>query len=97
MIELKKAITIAKEFISEVFEQSDEVILDSAKSEENYWLVKFRVPLKIKPVNSLQNMLGINARIFYKTVKIDKKGKVIGILDEDLPNHQTSEIQVQAI
>ncbi len=97
MIEIKDAIKIGKEFILEVYENPDEVILDSAGSDEKNWLIKFRLPLNIKPINSLQNVLGINKRIFYKTVKIDENGKVVGIIDEDLPTGQSSEIQPQTV
>ena len=76
MIELKDAIAKGKEFISEVYGEPDEVTLESAEFEKTGWLIKFRIPLPIKPINSLQNVLGINRRIFYKTVKIDKKGKI---------------------
>jgi hypothetical protein len=97
MIELKDAIEKAKEFISEVYGQPEEVTLESAKPKKTYWLIKFRIPLSIKPINSLQNVLGINKRIFYKTVRIDKKGKVVEILDEDLPTSQSPEIQPQTV
>jgi hypothetical protein len=95
MIELKKAIDIGKSFILDVYEKPEEVILDSANKSENNWLLKFRVPLKIEPINSLQNVLGINKRIFYKTVKVDENGDVIGIIDEDLPKGQASDSQLQ--
>jgi hypothetical protein len=95
MIELKKAIDIGKSFILDVYEKPEEVILDSANKSENNWLLKFRVPLKIQPINSLQNVLGINKRIFYKTVKVDENGDVIGIIDEDLPKGQASDSQLQ--
>jgi hypothetical protein len=97
MIELKDAISKGKEFLLEVYGQSEEVILDSAKPDNDFWLVKFRVPLSIKPINSLQNVLGINKRIFYKTVKVDKNGKIIEILDADLPENQTTDIQPQTV
>ena len=97
MIELKDAIVNGKEFLIEVYGQPDEILLDSAKSDENYWLIKFRVPINIKPINSLQNVLGINKRIFYKTVKIDEGGKIIEIINEDLPQNQTTDIQPQAV
>lgn len=97
MIEIKEAIKIGKEFIREVYEDADEVILDSADSSNNNWSVKFRVPLSIKPINSLQNALGINKRIYYKTVKIDENGKITGVVDEDLPKVQTPEIQTETV
>lgn len=97
MIELKDAISKSKEFLLEVYGQPEEVILDSAKPDNDYWLVKFRVPLSIKPINSLQNVLGINKRIFYKTVKVDENGKIIEILDADLPENQSNDIQPQTI
>ena len=97
MIELKDAITKSKEFLFEVYEQPEEMILDSAKSADNYWLIKFRVPLNIKPINSLQNVLGINKRIFYKTVKVDQEGNIIEIIDEDLPHNQTIDIHPQTV
>ena len=96
MIEIKEAIKIGKEFLLEVYENPEEVVLNSVGLSENMWLVTFRVPLNVKPINSLQNILGVNKRIFYKTVKIDEKGNVIGIIDEDLPTGQSSEIQPQA-
>ena len=96
MVEITEAIKTGKKFINEVYENSDEVILDSADSDENIWLIKFRVPINIKPINSLQNIIGINKRIFYKTVKIDEEGKVIGIVD-DLPKSQDSEIQSETV
>lgn len=97
MVEIKEAIKIGKNFIQEVYENSDEVMLDSADSRENMWLVRFRVPISIKPINSLQNIIGINKRIFYKTVKIDEEGNVIGIADDDLPTVQSSEIQTETV
>ncbi len=97
MVEIKEAIKIGKNFIQEVYENSDEVMLDSADSRKNMWLVKFRVPISIKPINSLQNIIGINKRIFYKTVKIDEEGNVIGIADDDLPAGQSSEIQTETV
>ncbi|CAN5367345.1 hypothetical protein BH20ACI1_BH20ACI1_15440 [soil metagenome] len=97
MVEIKEAIKIGKNFIQEVYENSDEVMLDSADSRENMWLIKFRVPISIKPINSLQNIIGINKRIFYKIVKIDEEGNVIGIADDDLPTVQSSEIQTETV
>jgi len=97
MIELKDAIAKGKEFLLEVYEQPEEIILDSAKSDDNYWLMKFRVPLNMKPINSLQNALGINKRIFYKTVKVDENGNIIEIIDEDLPQNQSVDIQPQTL
>jgi hypothetical protein len=95
MIELKQAIKTGKEFLNEIYGQPEEIILDSAKPDENYWLIKFRIPLNIKPINSLQDVLGINKRIFYKTVKINENGEVIEIINEDLPQNQTTDIQSQ--
>ena len=86
-----------KEILLEVYGQPEELILESAKSDENYWLVKFRMPLNIKPINSLQNALGINKRIFYKTVKIDENGEIVEIIDEDLPQNETTDIQPQTV
>lgn len=96
MVELKDAITNGKAFIFEVFDKPEEIILDSANREDSYWLVKYRVLLNIKPLNGLQNVLGISKRIFYKTVKIDENGEIVGILDEDLPRNSTSDKQPQA-
>lgn len=96
MVEIKEAIKIGKNFIQEVYENSDEVILDSADSRENMWLIKFRVPLSVKPLNSLQNIIGINKRIFYKTVKIDEEGNIVAVAD-DLPTSQSSEIQTETV
>jgi hypothetical protein len=97
MIDLKDAIEKGREFLVEVYKQpnndNDGVILDSAKPENKYWLIKYRVPLSVKPINSLQNVLGISKRIYYKTVKIDKKGNVLEIIDEQLPKFVDSEIQ----
>jgi CBS domain containing-hemolysin-like protein len=92
MIELRDAIAKGKEFLLEVYGQPEEIILDSAKSDDNCWLVKFRVP-----INSLQNVLGINKRIFYKTVKVDENGEIIEIIDGDLPQDQPTDIQPQAV
>ena len=97
MIENKKAIKIGKDFLLEVYENSEDIILNSFSLAENTWLVTFRVPLSIKPINSLQNVLGVNKRIFYKTVKIDEEGNVFGIIDEDLPTGQSSEIQTESV
>ena len=97
MIDIKEAIAKGKEILSEIYGQPEELLLDSAKSDDDFWLVKFRVPLIIKPVNSLQNILGINKRIFYKTVKVDQAGNIIEIIDEDLPQQQTTDIQPQTI
>jgi hypothetical protein len=97
MIELKKAIDIGKNFILDVYEKPEEVILDSANKSENYWLLKFRVPLNIKPINNLQNVLGINKRIFYKTVKLDENGEVIGVIDAELPKTQPVEVETQPV
>ena len=97
MIELRDAIAKGKEFLLEVYGQPEEIILDSAKSDDNCWLVKFRVPLNIKPINSLQNVHGINKRIFYKTVKVDENGEIIEIIDGDLPQDQPTDIQPQAV
>jgi len=97
MIELKEAIANGKEFLNEIYGQPEEIILDSAKSDDSHWLIKFRIPLNIKPINSLQNVLGINKRIFYKTVKINQEGKIIEIIDENLPNNQTADIQPQPV
>lgn len=93
MIELKDAIAKGKDFLLEVYEKPEGIILDSAKSDDNYWLVKFRVPLNMKPINSLQNALGINKRIFYKTVKVNENGNITEIIDEDLPQNQSVDIQ----
>ena len=97
MIEIKDAIVKSKVFISEVYDQSDELLLDSAKSDGNKWLVTFRVPLIIKPINNMQQLIGMNKRIFYKTVIIDETGSIIEIKDEDLPNSQAQEILAEAI
>lgn len=97
MIEIKEAVRIGKEILLEVYENPDEVVLNSVDLSENMWLVTFRVPLSIKPINSLQNVLGINKRIFYKTVKIDKEGNVLGIVDEDMPKKQLSEIRPESV
>ena len=90
MIELKKAINIGKEFLFEVLDKPEELILDSANLSDNFWLIKFRVPLSVTPIHSLQNILGVNKRIFYKTVKIDDEGNVMGIIDEELPLYPKS-------
>ena len=96
MIELKKAINIGKEFLFEVLDKPEELILDSANLLDEFWLIKFRVPLKVTPINSLQNVLGVNKRIFYKIVKIDEEGNVMGIIDEELPLYpKNSSIQTQ--
>jgi hypothetical protein len=97
MIEIKDAIKIGKDFLLEIYEKTpEEVVLNSVGSFENMWLVTFRVYLNVKPINSLQNILGVNNRIFYKTVKIGEDGNVVGFIDEDLPTGQSSEIQPQA-
>jgi hypothetical protein len=95
MIELKEAVKIGKEFILDVYDKPDDVILDSAKPLETNWLVRFRVPLNFKPINSLQNVLGVNKQIFYKTIKIDDRGKVIEIIDEAPPAGNSNELQMQ--
>jgi hypothetical protein len=95
MIELKEAVKIGKEFILDVYDKPEEVVLDSAKPSETNWLVRFRVPLNFKPINSLQNVLGVNKRIFYKTIKIDDGGKVIEIIDEAPPTGNANELQMQ--
>lgn len=97
MIELKKAIANGKEFLNEIYGEPEEIILDSAKPDDNYWLVTFRIPINVKPLNSLQNVLGINKRIFYKTVKIDENGEIIEIINKDLPQNQTTDIQPQGV
>ncbi len=98
MIEITDAIAKSKEFLLEVYQQPEDLMLDSfRKSDENYWLIKFRVPLKIQPINSLQNVLGINKRIFYKTVKIDENGAVVEIIDGDLPQNAITDIETQAV
>lgn len=97
MIDIKEAVTKGKEILGEIYGQPEDLLFDSAKSYDNEWLVKFRVPLNIKPVNSLQNVLGVNRRIFYKTVRFDQNGEIIEITDEDLPNNQAKEIHPQAV
>ncbi len=97
MIDIKEAITKGKEILGEIYGQPDDLLFDSAKAHDNGWLVKFRVPLKIKPINSLQNVLGINKRIFYKTVRFDYDGEIIEIIDEDLSDNQAADIQPQTI
>jgi hypothetical protein len=93
MFELKKAIANGKDFLNEIYGRPEEILLDSAKPDDNYWLIKFRIPPNIKPINNLQNILGINKRIFYKTVKIDENGEIIEVIDEGLPQNQTIDIQ----
>ena len=97
MIEIRDAIAKGKEILLDVYGQNEELLLESAKPNENYWLVKFRVPLNIKPINSLQNVLGINKRIFYKTVKINETGEIVEIIDEDMPQNETTDIQPQTV
>lgn len=97
MIDIKEAIAKGKEILSETYGQPEGLLLDSAKIYDSGWLVKFRVPLNIKPVNSLQNVLGITKRIFYKTVRFDADGEIIEIIDEDLPQNQTIDIQPQTV
>ena len=97
MIDIKEAIIKGKEILGEIYGQPDDLLFDSAKSYDNGWLVKFRVPLSVKPVNSLQNVLGINKRIFYKTVRFDHDGEIIEIIDEDLSGNQATDIQPQTI
>jgi hypothetical protein len=97
MIKLQDAVKIGKETISEIYEKPEEVILDSADKLENNWLVKFRVPINIKPINSLQNILGIQKRIFYKIVKIDENGDVIGLIDAELPKTQPIEVETKSV
>lgn len=93
MIELKQAIANGKEFLNEIYEKPEEIILDSAKPDDNYWLITFRIPINVKPVNSLQNVIGINKRIFYKTVRVNEAGEIIEIINKELPQNQTAEIQ----
>ncbi|MGI8883787.1 MAG: hypothetical protein ACR2IA_06040 [Pyrinomonadaceae bacterium] len=93
MIELKEAIENGKNFLNDIYGQPEEIILDSAKPDDNYWLIKFRIPLNIKPINTLQNVLGINKRIFYKTVKVDENGRIIEIINEELSQSQTIDIE----
>ncbi len=97
MVEIKEAVKIGEEFLKEVYENADDIMFDSADSSDKIWSVKFRVPLSVKPINSLQNALGINKRIFYKTVKIDEDGNITGVTDEDLPKAQTPEIQTETV
>jgi len=93
MIELKEAIENGKNFLNDIYGQPEEIILDSAKPDDNYWLIKFRIPLNIKPINTLQNVLRINKRIFYKTVKVDENGRIIEIINEELSQSQTIDIE----
>ena len=93
MIELKEAIENGKNFLNDIYGQPEEIILDSAKPDDNYWLIKFRIPLNNKPINTLQNVLGINKRIFYKTVKVDENGRIIEIINEELSQSQTIDIE----
>lgn len=97
MIDIKEAITKGKEILGDIYGQPEDLLFDSAKSLDSGWLVKFRVPLSIKPVNSLQNVLGINKRIFYKTVRFDQGGEIVEIIDEDLPDNQAKDIQPQTV
>jgi hypothetical protein len=84
MLELKDAISSAESTLNEIYKSPDEMLFESADliEERNTWMITFRVPLKIKPVSQLQGILGIQNRIFHKTVKIDGNGKILGIIDQ---------------
>jgi hypothetical protein len=84
MLEIKDAISSAENTLKEIYKNPDEMLFESADliEELNTWMITFRVPLKIKPVSQLQGILGIQNRIFHKTVKIDENGKILGIIDQ---------------
>jgi hypothetical protein len=99
MIEINEAITKGKQFVfhnykSPDYKTPDEIILVSANMTRSNWYLQFRVPLNVPPVSDLQNILKINTRIFYITVKIDKSGKIIGV-DDEAQKTFASEIQPQ--
>jgi hypothetical protein len=99
MIEINDAIKKGKQFVfqnykSPDYKTSDEIILVSANMARSNWYLQFRVPLNVPPVSDLQNILKINKRIFYITVKLDKSGKIIGV-DDEAQKTFASEIQPQ--
>jgi hypothetical protein len=102
MIEINEAITKGKQFVfhnykSPDYKTPDEIILVSADKIRQVWFIQFRVPLTVVPVSGLQNMLGINKRIFYITVKINKTGEIIGVADDEIPKSQTILTEPQTV
>lgn len=102
MIGLRDAIKIAKDFIYEVYEKKEDLLLESASFDknENVWYVSFSLPRKFEPVNQLQLALGLDRRVIYKTVKIDDNGEVfsmeMGVPNYGLEINQTETKQLEA-
>jgi hypothetical protein len=100
MIEINEAITKGKQFVfqnykSPDYKNAEDIILVSADKIRQIWFIQFRVPLTVAPVSGLQNVLGINKRIFYITVKINKTGEIIGVLDNETPKDQPRQAQIE--
>jgi hypothetical protein len=100
MIEINEAIKKGKQFVfqnykSPDYKNAEDIILISADKIRQVWSVQFRVPLTVVPVSGLQNVLGINKRIFYITVKINKTGDIIGVTDNETPKDQAIQTQPQ--
>jgi len=90
MIGLKDAIKVAKDFIQEVYEKEEDLLLEAASLNqgEKNWYVSFSFPKKFAYVTKLQATLGLDRHVVYKTVKIDENGEVIG-MEMGVPNYET--------
>lgn len=93
MIELKEAINIAKSFVDEIYGKEDS-LLESAFFNENerVWYVSFSIPRKFSAVSKLQETLGFNRQIAFKTLKIDETGKVLS-MEMDFPFQEIDSAQ----
>ncbi len=95
MIGLKSAIKVAKDFIYEVYEREEDLLLESASlnKDENIWYISFSLPRKFEPVNNLQVTLGLDRRVVYKTVKVDQEGEVLGMV-MGVPNYESENKEI---
>jgi hypothetical protein len=90
MVDIKTAIKNSLQFVSEFYHPTEEPIVESAVEKEPGWQVTFRVSIKSGHPNQLQNILGLHARVFYKTIQLDQDGKIIGVLANEPEGAQFS-------
>ena len=82
MIEMKKAMEIAKNFIISFSGAKTGLHLEEAYlyNDENIWRVTYSFFEKNHPLNELQELAGITGRRTYRTIEIDNENaEVIGM------------------